>query len=304
MPMAMMAGESVVPANRGRGQLRLREALRHPASAVVPIIIGRDVIAQAQSGTGKTSMIGLTVCQIVVLISATLPNEILVITSKFLTDLVMILVKRDDLNLEATSLLLFIFLLSKAYIPCLGQFPCSFNLHVHSTVSFHPVDQGTYWLLKLSGHLVDWLTEKMRSNNFTGLFYAWRYVLEGERCDNERVPGCVGEDIRGLESGVLVLSGTSGRFCDMIKRRTWQTRAIKMLVLVVLISATLPNEILEMTSKFMIGPVRILVKSDELTLEGIKQFFVAVEREVWKFDILCDLYDTLSITQAVIFCNA
>ncbi|XP_058197742.1 eukaryotic initiation factor 4A-3-like [Rhododendron vialii] len=138
----------------------------------------------------------------------------------------------------------------------------------------------------------------------------------------------VGEDIRGLESGVLVLSGTSGRFCDMIKRRTLQTIAIKMLVLdesdemlsrgckdqtydvyiylppelhVVLITATLPNEILEMTSKFMTSPVRILVKSDELTLEGIKQFFVAVEREVWKFDILCDLYDTLSITEAVFF---
>ena len=43
--------------------------------------------------------------------------------------------------------------------------------------------------------------------------------------------------------------------------------------------------------------------SDELTLEGIKQFFVSVEREEWKFDTLCDLYDTLTITQAVIFCN-
>ena len=46
-----------------------------------------------------------------------------------------------------------------------------------------------------------------------------------------------------------------------------------------------------------------MVKRDELTLEGIKQFFVAVEREEWKFDTLCDLYDTLTITQAVIFCN-
>ena len=72
---------------------------------------------------------------------------------------------------------------------------------------------------------------------------------------------------------------------------------------VCLISATLPHEILEMTSKFMSDPIRILVKRDELTLEGIKQFFVAVEREEWKFDTLCDLYDTLTITQAVIFCN-
>ena len=39
------------------------------------------------------------------------------------------------------------------------------------------------------------------------------------------------------------------------------------------------------------------------SVQGIKQFFVAVEREEWKFDTLCDLYDTLTITQAVIFCN-
>jgi ATP-dependent RNA helicase len=58
-----------------------------------------------------------------------------------------------------------------------------------------------------------------------------------------------------------------------------------------------------MTTKFMTDPVRVLVKRDELTLEGIKQYFIAVEKEEWKFDTLCDLYDTLTITQAVIFCN-
>jgi ATP-dependent RNA helicase len=140
----------------------------------------------------------------------------------------------------------------------------------------------------------------------------------------------IGEDIRKLDYGQHVVSGTPGRVFDMIRRRSLRTRAIKMLILdeademlnkgfkeqiydvyrylppatqVILLSATLPHEILEMTSKFMTDPIRILVKRDELTLEGIKQFFVAVEREEWKFDTLCDLYDTLTITQAVIFCN-
>ena len=140
----------------------------------------------------------------------------------------------------------------------------------------------------------------------------------------------IGEDIRRLDAGVHAVSGTPGRVFDMIQRRNLRTRSIKMLVIdeademlsrgfkeqiydiyrylppatqVVLISATMPGEILEMTRKFMTDPVRILVKRDELTLEGIKQFFVAVEREEWKFDTLCDLYDTLTITQAVIFCN-
>ncbi|TIB74211.1 DEAD-domain-containing protein [Wallemia mellicola] len=140
----------------------------------------------------------------------------------------------------------------------------------------------------------------------------------------------VGEDIRKLDYGQHVVSGTPGRVYDMIRRRNLRTRNIKMLILdeadellnlgfkdqiydiyrylppatqVVLFSATLPHDVLEMTTKFMTDPIRILVKRDEITLEGIKQFFVAVEKEEWKFDTLCDLYDTLTITQAVIFCN-
>ena len=70
-----------------------------------------------------------------------------------------------------------------------------------------------------------------------------------------------------------------------------------------LFSATMPAEALEITQRFMNDPIRILVKRDELTLEGIKQFYISVEREDWKLDTLCDLYETLNITQAVIFCN-
>jgi len=140
----------------------------------------------------------------------------------------------------------------------------------------------------------------------------------------------VGEDAKVLDRGLHLVSGTPGRVFDMIKRRNLRTRNIKTLVLdeademlsmgfmdqiydifkflpekvqVCLFSATLPSECLEVTARFMRDPVRILVKRDALTLEGIKQFFVAVEREEWKFDTLCDLYDTLTITQAVIFCN-
>ena len=46
-----------------------------------------------------------------------------------------------------------------------------------------------------------------------------------------------------------------------------------------------------------------IVKKDELTLEGIKQFYVAIDKEEWKLDTLCDLYSTLTITQAIIYCN-
>ena len=53
----------------------------------------------------------------------------------------------------------------------------------------------------------------------------------------------------------------------------------------------------------MSKPVRILVKRDELTLEGIKQFYVDVGEEDFKIEVLCDLFETLAITQSVIFAN-
>merc|ERR1712087_30720 len=63
------------------------------------------------------------------------------------------------------------------------------------------------------------------------------------------------------------------------------------------------GDILDLTAKFMRNVVQILVKKDELTLEGIQQFYVAIEKEEWKLDTLCDLYETLTITQAIIYCN-
>jgi len=146
---------------------------------------------------------------------------------------------------------------------------------------------------------------------------------------------CIGgtnvrEDIAKLSSGVHVVVGTPGRVFDMINRRALSTRHIKMFVLdeademlsrgfkdqiydvfktlnediqVILLSATMPADVLEVTTRFMRNPVRILVRKEELTLEGIQQFYVDVEREDWKLDTLCDLYETLTITQAVIFCN-
>ena len=72
---------------------------------------------------------------------------------------------------------------------------------------------------------------------------------------------------------------------------------------VVLLSATVPMDVLEVAKKFMRDPILILVKKEKLTLEGIKQFYINIDREEWKLDTLCDLYKTLTITQAVIFLN-
>jgi len=47
---------------------------------------------------------------------------------------------------------------------------------------------------------------------------------------------------------------------------------------VILLSATMPADVLEVTKKFMRNPIRILVKKEELTLEGIRQFYIEVNR--------------------------
>jgi len=152
---------------------------------------------------------------------------------------------------------------------------------------------------------------------------------------NARCHACIGgtrvsDDITKLRNGVHIVVGTPGRVYDMLCRNVLRPDRIKMFILdeademlsrgfkdqiydifqalpprtqVGLFSATMPAEALEITQRFMNSPVRILVKRDELTLEGIKQFYIAVDREEWKLDTLCDLYDTLNITQAVIFCN-
>ena len=120
-----------------------------------------------------------------------------------------------------------------------------------------------------------------------------------------RVHACVGgtsiqEDLRILQAGVHIVVGTPGRVYDMLRRRALRPDSIKMIVLdeademlsrgfkdqiydifqllpsnlqVGVFSATMPPEALQITRKFMNNPVRILVKRDELTPEGIKQLY-------------------------------
>jgi translation initiation factor 4A len=150
-----------------------------------------------------------------------------------------------------------------------------------------------------------------------------------------RCHACIGgtsvrDDIDRLRDGQHVVVGTPGRVYDMVSKRHLRIDDLLTFVLdeademlsrgfkdqvydifktlppnvqVCLFSATMPPEVLDMTTKFMRDAVRILVKKDELTLEGIRQFYVAIEKEEWKLDTLCDLYETLTITQAIIYCN-
>jgi len=218
--------------------------------AIVPCIKGMDVIAQAQSGTGKTATFSIAILE-----------------------------KIDTSLRECQALIL------------------------------APTRELAQQIQKVVMSLGDYM---------------------GAQCH-----ACIGgtsvrEDMRKLDVGQHIVVGTPGRVFDMISRKVLRANDIKQFVLdeademlsrgfkdqiydvfrhlnqeiqVILLSATMPQEVLEVTTRFMRDPIRILVKKEELTLEGIRQFYISVEREEWKLDTLCDLYETLTITQAVIFCN-
>jgi len=218
--------------------------------AIVPCMKGMDVIAQAQSGTGKTATFSISVLE-----------------------------KIDTRLMETQALIL------------------------------APTRELAQQIQKVVMALGDYM---------------------GAQCH-----ACIGgtsvrEDMRKLDAGQHVVVGTPGRVFDMISRKVLRANDIKQFVLdeademlsrgfkdqiydvfrhlnqeiqVILLSATMPQEVLEVTSRFMRDPIRILVKKEQLTLEGIRQFYISVEREEWKLDTLCDLYETLTITQAVIFAN-
>lgn len=139
------------------------------------------------------------------------------------------------------------------------------------------------------------------------------------------------ENINELLDKPHIVIGTPGRVLDMINKKALNTRHLKLLVVdeademlskiflnqiydifrflppdiqVGLFSATMTEEFFTLTKNFMREPVKILVKTEELTLEGIQQYFVNVERNDYKFDTLCDLYERFSISQSIIYCNS
>ncbi len=147
---------------------------------------------------------------------------------------------------------------------------------------------------------------------------------------------CIGgrkamEDSDELRRGVHVVVGTTGRVIDLMRRGILKCDRLQSFILdeademlslgfqedirmmfrfipsdvqVGIFSATLPPEALEIAKKFMKDPVRILVKQEELTLEGITQFYVDCQRDEYKYEVLKELYAELNIGQAVIFCNS
>ena len=128
-----------------------------------------------------------------------------------------------------------------------------------------------------------------------------------------------------------VIVGCAGRIHDMFRRRYLSGDHIRIMVLdeademlsqgfktqiynifqyfntniqVAIFSATFTEEVLELTEKFMRNPVRIIMKAEELSLECIQQYYIAVGSDQVKYEVLKDLFSTISISQSIIYCNS
>ena len=128
-----------------------------------------------------------------------------------------------------------------------------------------------------------------------------------------------------------VICGCPGRVYDMMRRDKITSRKIKIVILdeademlssgfkdqvynifqnfnstiqVALFSATMPEGINTIINKIMRDPVKISVKREALTLEGIKQYYVAIDDDHQKYATLKDLFSYLSISQCIIYCNS
>jgi len=127
-----------------------------------------------------------------------------------------------------------------------------------------------------------------------------------------------------------IIVGTPGRINDLICKRIVKTDDISMFIMdeademlsssfkeqikkifsyipqnaqVCMFSATMPSAIIELTSMFMKDPIKILIKNEMLTLDGIKQYYIQMDKEEWKFETFCDIYASITIGQSIVYVN-
>lgn len=137
------------------------------------------------------------------------------------------------------------------------------------------------------------------------------------------------EDLKRRTPHIII--GSAGRIYDMIQRKRINVYTVKLFVLdeademlargfkdqiykifqyfnenvqVALFSATVPDEMLTIANKFMRDPVKITVEKERLTLACIEQYFVALQNDDAKFDMLKKLFDSLTVNQCIIYANS
>lgn len=225
--------------------------------AIKPIIMGKDIIAQAQSGTGKTAAFSV--------------GALALINLKENSTQVLVLSPTRELTVQTAKVM--------TSIGCM-----------------------------------------MKGLKVQTLFGGSEYRDTDDR---------IGDSFK--KQNPHIICGCPGRVYDMMRREKITSKKIKLVILdeademlsigfkeqiynifqyfnsniqVALISATLPTNIFSIVNKIMREPVKIYVKAEMLTLEGIKQYYVGVEDDKQKYAVLKDLFKFISLSQCIIYCNS
>lgn len=223
------------------------------SKAIQPVIEGKDVIAQAQSGTGKTATFTIGALQ------------------------------RVNVSEQTTQVLI-----------------------------LSPTRELSSQTAKVVSNLSSFMDGLKIQTLFGG-----SVVEDGSSFSNKNVPH--------------IICGCTGRVFDMMRRERISSKTIKLVILdeademlsagfkeqvynifqylrndvqVCLFSATLPESINGIIDKIMRNPVRISVKREQLTLEGIRQFYVAQDDDRQKYSTLKNLYSFINMSQTIIYCNS
>jgi len=221
--------------------------------AIVPMLEGRDVIAQAQSGMGKTGTFSIGV------------------------------LGRIDIK--------------RGKVQAIMMAPT------------HELAKQTYQVITALGNTMEGLRVKT--------------LIGGTSIQEDA------DDIR--KSCPHIIVGTAGRIYDMFRRKYLSGQEVKVMVLdeademlshgfqdkihqifqflnnevqVAIFSATLPQEILDITKKFMRNPIKITMEAEKLNLECITQYYIALRHDGDKYDTLKDLFSAISVSQCIIYCNS
>lgn len=221
--------------------------------AIIPMIQGRDVVAQAQSGTGKTGAFSVSALQIVDSDENKSQALIMAPTRELAMQICDVISKLADFNNE---------------------------LKIQLLVGGTSIDEDIHNLKHNTPHIIVGCPGRVHD------------MMKRNHIKNK--------DIK-----LIILDEADEMLCVGFKEQVYNIfQFLNKDVQVGLFSATLPNEINSLTDKFMRDPVKILVKSEMLTLEGISQYFIALEDDDQKFMALKDLFNTISMSQCIIYCNS
>jgi len=251
--------------------------------AILPMLKKRDLIAQAQSGTGKTATFAI--------------GALATVDLKENKNQVLILSPTRELTTQTANV-----------VKNLGSL--------------------------MDGLRVETLFGGGGPANVVGVGENWRgregQKERGDKGDKKEGAGAEKEKRKDRVYS-HILCGCPGKVYDMMRTNRITTRSIRLIILdeadevlssgfkeqvynifqhlsndvnIALFSATLPNYVFTITNKIMRNPVQICVKAEQLTLEGIAQYFVAVENDMQKFEVLKDIYSYISLSQCMIYCNS